>query len=193
MAEPAVVSARCAQPWLGTLVEIAAAGSSRERVDDAIAAGFAAIAAVHRALSGHAADSELAHVNRTAAHAPQMVSIHVREVLGCALDIARCSGGVFDPTVGNELAALGYLPSRCGQRFTASWRDVHLAGNRVRFARKPESSQTPKTLTGKTSSFVKPPCGGKPEWSSNLPGGNIVDSHSPANYSPPRKQGGCKT
>jgi len=125
---------RRAQSWLGTLVEIRAGGAARETLDDGVTAGFAAIAAIHGALSGHAADSELALVNGRAAHAPQRVSDHLRSVLACALDLARASAGVFDPTVGGVLVALGYLPPR-EPGAQASWRDVTLGDGRVRFAR----------------------------------------------------------
>lgn len=135
VAEASGVSARQAQPWLGTHVEIEATGPDRECVEAAIAAGFAAIAAVHRALSGHTADSELACVNRSAARSPQTVSDDFAAVLRCALTLARRSAGVFDPTVGGELAALGYLPAReTPPSPRASWRDVHFDDRRVRFA-----------------------------------------------------------
>ena len=135
MAEVANDEVRRAQNWLGTLVEIRAGGAARNALDDGVAAGFAAIAAIHRALSGHAADSELAALNRHAAHAPQRVSEHLRRVLACALDLARASAGVFDPTVGGALSALGYLPPPREPPAPASWRDVELRDGRVRFAR----------------------------------------------------------
>jgi thiamine biosynthesis lipoprotein len=134
MVEPAACCVRRAEPWLGTTVEIAVAGPSQLRLDDAIAAGFAAIAGIHRRLSGHADDSELAHVNRTAFRATQAVSDDFAAVLRCALELASRSGGAFDPTVGAALATLGYLPTRDGARSRGTWRDVALEANRVRYA-----------------------------------------------------------
>jgi thiamine biosynthesis lipoprotein len=135
VADAGSCAARRAQVWLGTLVEIAAEGPMPGIVDAGIDAAFAAIAGVHRALSGHDENSELVRVNRTAWRDPQLVSPALHDVLACSLDLAVHSGGAFDPTVGGELATLGFLPYRglCAARPT--WRDVGLCERVVRFAR----------------------------------------------------------
>jgi len=115
---PEIVELRRAQPWLGTRVEIVASGVSTRAVEDAIEAAFAAIAGVHHALSRQDDGSELARVNRAAFAAPQEVSQTFRDVLACALHVARDSGGTFDAA----------LPR-------ATWRDVRLHDGVVRFAR----------------------------------------------------------
>ena len=135
MADERDVELRRAQPWLGTLVDIAAAGPASIDLEAAIAAALEAIARVHRTLSAYDDASELVRVNRTASRAPQRTSPLLREVLACALDVAAHSDGAFDPTVGGTVAAWGFLPRRgeCAARST--WRDVVIDGDDVRFAR----------------------------------------------------------
>jgi len=126
---------RLAQLWLGTLVEIAVDPQSSESPEAGIAAAFAAIARIHRALSLHDPQSELSRVNRQAPAAEQPVSEDLRAVLSCALDIAVRSGGAFDPTVGGRIAASGFLPPQARSERDVSWRDVDLTQRGVRFAR----------------------------------------------------------
>ncbi len=133
MADPAICEAQCAQLWLGTLVDIRAQACSQPALDRSIAAAFSAIARVHRALSGHDASSELSHVNRDAARRPQRVSADFSVVLHGALALAARSRGVFDPTVGARLAAGGFLPASAPTDPGASWRDVELDGDVVRY------------------------------------------------------------
>jgi thiamine biosynthesis lipoprotein len=128
--------ARSVQLWLGTLVEIAVEAPSIAARRDAIGAGFAAIARVHRALSAHEPQSELSRVNRGATDHPQPVSEDFRAVLGCALEIARRSDGLFDPTVGGILAARGFLPRHGVSDADATWRDIRLDTHGVRFMRR---------------------------------------------------------
>ena len=126
---------RQAQLWLGTIVEIFAAAGSQRTLDAGVAAAFAAIARVHRALSVHDAESELSRVNRHAYAQPQPIGEDLRQVLACALDVAERSDGAFDPSVGSAVAALGFLPAQPPTDPDASWRDIHLTGDGVRFAR----------------------------------------------------------
>ncbi len=128
-------SARRAELWLGTLVEIAAHAPSPCALDAGIAAAFNAIARIHHALSGHDASSELSRINRQAADALQPVSTDLRTVLSCALDLAARSHGSFDPTVGGRVAALGFLPRHTATHGDATWRDVELGPDGVRFRR----------------------------------------------------------
>jgi FAD:protein FMN transferase len=130
--EPPIATRR-AQLWLGTLVEISAHAPSQRALDTGVAAAFAAIARVHRALSGHDAASELSRLNRQAAIALQPVSDDLRAVLACALDLAARSRGIFDPTVGGHVTALGFLPRHATTGTEVSWRDVELTPRGVRF------------------------------------------------------------
>jgi thiamine biosynthesis lipoprotein len=121
---------------LGTLVEIRGCAASRDALISGFDAAFAAIARVHSALSGHDPHSELSRVNATAASRAQPVSLDLRAVLECALEVARASAGAFDPAVGARVCALGFLP-----RHDASldddgrWHDIALDADGVRFAR----------------------------------------------------------
>ena len=134
-ATEAICSTRQAQLWLGTVVEIFAAAGSQRALDAGVAAAFAAIARVHRALSVHDVESELSRVNRHAYAQPQPIGEDLRQVLACALDVAERSDGAFDPSVGSAVAALGFLPAQPPTDPAASWRDVRLTGDGVRFAR----------------------------------------------------------
>ena len=127
--------ARRAQPWLGTLVDIAAHADSERVLAEGFNAAFAAIVRVHRGLGSHDAASELTRVNRRAALAKQTISTDLREVLSCALAFAACSEGAFDPTVGAELVALGLLPPLVRHARGATWRDVVLDETGVLFKR----------------------------------------------------------
>jgi thiamine biosynthesis lipoprotein len=104
-------------------------------MDTGLAAAFAAVARVHAALSLHDAQSELSRVNRYAAAAVQQISPDLRVVLCCALELAARSEGAFDPTVGGHLAALGFLPPQSQAARDATWRDVRVTHESVRFAR----------------------------------------------------------
>ena len=127
--------ARRAEPWLGTLVDITASASSQQALDEGLRAAFAAVARIHRALSGHDLASELTRVNRDAASAKQSISADLRAVLTCALELAARSEGTFDPTVGAELAALGFLPAHAKCERGATWHDVILEDDGVWFKR----------------------------------------------------------
>jgi FAD:protein FMN transferase len=128
-------ASRRAELWLGTLVEIAVDSPSSELPEAGVAAAFAVIARIHRALSLHDPRSELSRVNRNAPTAVQSLSKDLRAVLSCALEIAARSGGAFDPTVGGRIAALGFLPPQAHSERDVSWRDVELTMRGVRFAR----------------------------------------------------------
>src|SRR6266849_3482332 len=92
-------SLRRAQPLLGTLVEIAAAGGAPADREAAVAAAFAAIARVHRLMSFHAADSDVGRLNREAAMRPIGVHAWPYLVLETAAELPRRSQGAFDIAV----------------------------------------------------------------------------------------------
>jgi len=126
---------RRAQVWLGTIVEIAVEAPDAARADAAVAAAFAAIARVHRALSNHDPASELSRVNRRAAMRETAISRDLHAVLACATEVAERSGGAFDPTQGARLAVLGFLPPQSTAQLGASWRHLRLGARSVAFAR----------------------------------------------------------
>lgn len=129
---------RRARPWLGTLVEIAAAADlEAAALLAAIDAADAAIAAVHGAMSVHDPASELSRLNAGAHLAAVPASAALLSVLRAALDFAEASDGAFDPVVGGRLTALGLLPDSAVRAAPdACWRDVGIdAQGRVRFAK----------------------------------------------------------
>ena len=128
---------RRAQPWLGTIVEIVAAGASERELDRGVRAAFAAVAEVHRLLSFHDPASELSRLNREATTRAIPVHPWTWQVLRLAQRVAKKSAGVFDPTIAPRLTALDFLPQPDAPAAnpSARWSDVHLCtGRRVRFA-----------------------------------------------------------
>lgn len=114
---------------LGTFVEIAAEG------EEAVEAGFGAIAAVHGLMSAHDPDSELSRLNREGV---LDLNPWTASVLGRALYWAEASAGLFDPTVGALMQAVGLIPRHPGQPDAdpgAGWRDVVLDQGRAQLAR----------------------------------------------------------
>lgn len=126
---------RRAQPWLGTLVEISvlaadshpgslAARSAANEVESnaasekdtvatftaAVNAAFAAVALVHRRMSFHDPDSDIAAINRLATGASVQVDPHTAAVLRSGLAIEAASEGLFNIACGSRLASWGYLP-----------------------------------------------------------------------------------
>lgn len=126
-----------AQPWLGTLVEIAAESTDSVRLNAAIERAFARIAAIHDAMSFHDAGSELSQINRHAARDWVMLSDDLAQVFTAALDFAAASDGLFDPSVAPWLVATGHLPRHSDMPATAGpdWQSIEFDGSRVRFAR----------------------------------------------------------
>ena len=109
---------------LGTTVVVAAADSGRD--DRARAAVERELAAIDRACSRFRDDSELARVNRAGGDAVE-VSPLLLDALEVALDAARRTGGLVDPTVGRTLRTAGYdatfrvVAARDGGSFRASF------------------------------------------------------------------------
>lgn len=125
-----------ARPLLGTLVEIATAGT---RTGVAIERAFAAVEEVHRLMSYHDARSDVSLLNREGSSREVEVSRHTWRVLDAARAFAEQSGGLFDITIAPTLAALGFLPrhSDFPRATMGDWRDVELREpNRVRLKRR---------------------------------------------------------
>ncbi|MGE5621774.1 MAG: FAD:protein FMN transferase [Bacillota bacterium] len=107
---------RRAQPWLGTLVEVAIAdplGAAELSVcfDEA----FAAIAQAHRLMSFHDPASDVSRINR--ARPGEAVPVHAQtlDVLSCAMEVSDASGGIFDIACAPRLVAAGVLPVPDGE------------------------------------------------------------------------------
>jgi len=97
------------RPLLGTLVEIRA-GGPESRVNDGIAAAFAAIERVQRLMSFHDADSDVSRINAAPVGWEVAVDRETYCVLRCALDLGHRSDGAFDITIAPSLVAAGFLP-----------------------------------------------------------------------------------
>jgi thiamine biosynthesis lipoprotein ApbE len=104
-------SIRRARPLLGTFVEIAVAGAKIEVMEAAVEAAFSAVAAVHRLMSFHEANSDVSRLNRDAASNAVRVHDWTYRVLETARDLNRRSAGMFDIAVAPALQRLGLLPS----------------------------------------------------------------------------------
>lgn len=120
---------RC-RPLLGTFVDISCQGSP-----GAINRAFAAIEKVHRLMSFHDLRSDVARMNRDALREPVKVHPWTWRVLKFAQQLSFRSAGVFDITVGRELAKWGYLPRLDKQvGHGGNWQDVILEdGCSIRF------------------------------------------------------------
>ncbi len=95
----------------------------------AIEAGFAAIADIHRLMSFHEAGSDVSRINRAAVGEAVKVDPRTFAVLEQAGALAIESGGIFDITVAAELVARNILP-RPDARLPdphSCWRDIELA------------------------------------------------------------------
>jgi thiamine biosynthesis lipoprotein len=120
---------------LGTTAVVAVTDPSRR--DDAVALVAAELAALDAACSRFRDDSELTRVVRARGE-PVRVSPLLLDTLEAALDAARSTDGLVDPTVGRSLRLAGYdatfrvVAARDGGRFharferTPGWRVVEL-------------------------------------------------------------------
>lgn len=104
-----------AQPWLGTLVEVAIA----DALDDAALArafdaAFASVAEVHRLMSYHDADSDVTRINRAAVGASIAVHAHTAQVMRTALMLHAATAGLFDICCAAKLVEWEYLPAASG-------------------------------------------------------------------------------
>jgi len=104
-------SARRARPWLGTYVDVAASGRPAAELDGAIESAFEAIGQVHRLMSVHAPDSDVARLNRDAATRAVAVHPWTCRVLEAAQDLRRRSAGIFDVAVAPAMEVHGLLPA----------------------------------------------------------------------------------
>jgi len=109
-----------AQVWLGTLVEVVL--PAPDATHSRFVAAFAAIAHVHRVMSAHNEESDLARIGRDAHRRTVTVDPATYAVLTLAKTLFRESGGAFDVTIAPLLARHGLLPesaaasgSRCGR------------------------------------------------------------------------------
>jgi FAD:protein FMN transferase len=103
---------RRAQPWLGTLVDIAADGALPEAaLADAITQAFHEVALVQRLMSFHDPDSDVSRLNRAQPGAALAVHPHTVHVLQLAQAVGDASSGIFNIACAPRLVAWDCLPA----------------------------------------------------------------------------------
>lgn len=108
---------RRAQPWLGSLVDIAIQDElPPATMAQAFQAAFSRIAELHQRLGFHAPDSELSVINRAPIGAELQLHDDTYTVLQAAEQLQKASAGLFDVRVGHILHALEYLPVVEGEK-----------------------------------------------------------------------------
>jgi thiamine biosynthesis lipoprotein len=114
---------------LGTFVEITVPEEHERAVDHA----FAAIGHVHRRMSFHEGDSDLARLRDADPGASVEVDAETVAVLRLAVALHRDTGGVFDVAVGRALVRSGFLP-RSGivrlDRYSGTTADLEIVDDR---------------------------------------------------------------
>jgi FAD:protein FMN transferase len=131
---------------MGTSVRVEVYGGTASDRQAAADEAFGAIGEVDRLMSDYRADSELTHVNQTAAQQPVSVSAPMFAVLDAAERVSLASGGAFDITVGPLVSLWGFKDKRAHVPTSAELADVRdLVGfrnvaldrdaHRVRFVR----------------------------------------------------------
>ncbi len=98
------------RPLLGTFVGIELLCPRRPADKHAIDAAFDAVGLVHRLMSVHCPDSDLARINRCAAREGVRVHPWTARTLRWALRLNAVTNGLFDCVVGHELARSGARP-----------------------------------------------------------------------------------
>ncbi len=106
---------RRAKPLLGTLVEVACAGSALAASE----AAFAAVARVQRLMSRHEASSDLARFNAAPQGQWTAVAPETVTVFAFALQLSAQTGGIFD-------VCAACSQDEAGQSAVGSWRDVEI-------------------------------------------------------------------
>ena len=125
---------RC-RPLLGTYVEISV-HACRGDAGNAVNHAFAAMGEIHDLMSFQDPGSELSRLNRSPGRALRLHP-HLKAVLRLAVATARCSGELFNCTVGGELVLRGLLPDHGapGMVPRGSVEDIEFKADRVRLRR----------------------------------------------------------
>lgn len=99
---------------MGTRWRVCAVAAARTDLAPLHAAIQSTLDAVVAQMSTWEADSDISRYNRAAAGSVHRLPRPFADVLHCALEIARESGGAFDPTIGPLVAAWGFGAGGCG-------------------------------------------------------------------------------
>jgi thiamine biosynthesis lipoprotein ApbE len=106
-------------PSMGTMTTVALATADPAVLGAALDAARRQVAEIDRVCSRFRPDSELSRLNRAAGSGPIAVSRLLEEAIAVALETARLTGGLVDPTVGPCMEAIGY---------TVTFRDLPVDG-----------------------------------------------------------------
>lgn len=113
---------RRAQPWLGTIVEIAIADDlESSMLHQAYQVGFDAIRQVHQLMSFHSEQSDVTRINLASVGSILEVDAHTFKVLETARTIYTSSEGLFNVCNAQLLVEWGYLPFESA-RDMSNWR-----------------------------------------------------------------------
>ncbi|MBI5025372.1 MAG: FAD:protein FMN transferase [Nitrospirae bacterium] len=85
---------------MDTDVTVTVVSPSERKAKDAVEAAFAEIKRLDKLLNYFSQDSELSAINRASGVNPVKVSPETLEVIKKAVDVARLTGGAFEPTIG---------------------------------------------------------------------------------------------
>jgi thiamine biosynthesis lipoprotein len=96
------VDFRYARMQMGTIVEITVSASNvdENRISEAVEAAFQEIERLEALFSSYRNDSDISRINAAAGKRPVKADPEVVSVIERSMEIARISGGAFDPTVG---------------------------------------------------------------------------------------------
>ncbi|HHY95864.1 MAG TPA: FAD:protein FMN transferase [Firmicutes bacterium] len=100
---------------MDTVVRIQACAFDRQQAQQAVTAALDEIARLDHLWNPYLPESEVSRINGQAGQAPVTVSPDTMRVLEVALEVARLSGGAFDPTIGPLVKAWGFAHPAPGQ------------------------------------------------------------------------------
>ncbi len=102
---------RRAQPWLGTLVAISIADPLPDAQLRALFAhAFERVAQVHRLMSFHSQDSDIARINRAPVGSVIQIDPHTMQVIEAGQMLTKASGSIFNLGCASKLVQWNLLP-----------------------------------------------------------------------------------
>jgi len=127
---------RC-KPMLGTYVTInLAAETCYSELARISSLGFSAIKKVENLMSYHQPDSELSQINALAHKTPISLHPFTEKVLRYALNLARETDGLFDPTIAPHLVSQHLLPAHLkGLTETSNWKNITIHNHHISFSK----------------------------------------------------------